>query len=88
MNKQRRKDIDSIIERLHEIKSTFEDVLTDVEGVRDEEQESYDNMPEGLQQTERGEIAQEAIDKLDEVYSALEDLDLDDLIGMLEEAQN
>lgn len=45
----------------------------------DEEQEAYDNMPESLQDTERGERSQNAIDTLesvrDQVLEAADELD-------------
>ena len=49
--------------------------------MKDDEEEKFDNMPEGLQESERGEAMQEAIeqletacDSLDEVISALEEI--------------
>ena len=57
MNTKRRE----IIERsLSLLRKAFDDL----EMVRDEEEEAYDNMPEGLQESERGEMMQEAIDTL------------------------
>ena len=88
MNKQRRKDIDVIIQNLKNAQSFLDDALSDANNIRDEEQEYYDNMPENMQNGEKGEIAQVAVDNLYEVVSALEDLDIDDLISKLEEAQS
>ena len=49
--------------------------------MKDEEEDKFDNMPEGLQESERGEAMQEAIeqletacDNLDEVISALQEI--------------
>ena len=44
-----------------------------LEEVRDEEQESYDNLPEGLQAGERGEQMQENVDNLEEFIGYLEE---------------
>ncbi len=74
MNKERRKAINEIIGRLDELKA-------DIEALQDEEQEYYDNMPEGIQYGEKGNRAQEAIDALEEAVS-----NLDDAIGSLEMA--
>jgi hypothetical protein len=52
-----------------------------LEEVRDEEQDAYDNMPEGLQYSERGDMMQEAIDSLDEAVDAV-----DEVISNLESA--
>ena len=59
------------------------DVLDEV---RDEEEEAYDNMPEGLQYSERGDLMQEAIDNLDEAVCLLDDVisSLDDVVTAAE----
>lgn len=46
-----------------------------IEGVRDENQDSYDNMPEGLQSGEKGEAMQEAIDSLSQAVDSLAEVD-------------
>lgn len=63
---------------------TIENAKEEVEGLRDDEQEKFDNLPEGLQQAERGQAMEEAVgyleeaaDKLEEAAQALRDL-LDD----------
>ena len=45
-----------------------------LEEVRDEEQDAYDNLPEGLQYSERGDLMQEAVDNLDEAVDYLDDV--------------
>ena len=45
-----------------------------LEEVRDEEQDAFDNLPEGLQYSERGEMMEEAIDNLDEAIDYLDDV--------------
>jgi len=66
MNNERRKRISSVV-----------DALTDaLEAVRDlaaEEQEAFDAMPEGLQDSERGEAASEAAASLEEAVGMLEE---------------
>ena len=46
-----------------------------IEEVKDEEQERYDNLPEGLQNAERGEQMQENADNLEEFIGYLEEVD-------------
>ena len=67
MNKRRRT-------RLREANSLLGQALAIVEDVRDEEQDSLDNCPENLQNSER--------------YSAMEDAvsELEDAIGVIREA--
>lgn len=55
--------------------------------IRDEEQDRYDNLPESVQDGERGERMSEIIDALDNVTTALEEAndyinELDDIAGL------
>ena len=59
MNKQRRKAISDIYDKLIDIQSNLE-------CIRDEEQEAFDNLPESIQCSERGERMEEYISSLDE----------------------
>ena len=67
MNNNRRKRISDIIERLESLQG-------DIEELKNEEEEAYDNIPEGLKSSERGESCENAIFNLDEAYSALDDV--------------
>jgi len=67
MNKIRRIKIKEQIEAMEIIKSSIEDIL-------DEEQDAFDNMPESLQYSERGETSQDSIDAMENVLSSLEDI--------------
>lgn len=66
MNKEQRK-------RLAELYEQLSSVLDEVESIKDDEECKYDNLPESLQDSEKGEQLQEGIDALDEVYSYLSD---------------
>jgi len=66
MNAQRRKEIDNIISKL-------EDLKQDIVSMQDEEQGYFDNMPEGLQSSEKGEKAESAVDALDNSVSLIND---------------
>lgn len=67
MNRGRRK-------RLQEVYDALEEQPTALEEIRDEEQESYDNYPESLQESERGQALYENVDSLDSAYNDLESL--------------
>lgn len=58
MNKARRATIRQIISRLESQREDIESVLSD-------EQEAFDNLPEGLQCGERGEAMETTIDYLE-----------------------
>ena len=66
MNKSRRSRIDEIIQKI-------EDLGYDIDVLRDEEEESYENLPESIQYSDRGEAMSEAIDNLESAISSLEE---------------
>ena len=72
MNKDRRKAIGDIYDKLIDIQS-------DLECIRDEEQEAFDNLPESIQYSARGERMEEYISSLEEALDyvdyAVESLD-------------
>lgn len=71
MNKQRRKSISDNIKLLEDIKNNLEDILSD-------EEMYFDNMPENLQGSIRGEESETAIDilstSIDELGSIIDSL--------------
>lgn len=66
MNKERRK-------RLAKAYGLIEEVKAILEEVKDDEIESYENLPESFQNGERGEEMQGYIEMLDEAYNYLDD---------------
>ena len=66
MNRTRREAIDDLIEQL-------ENIQQQIEALKDEEQTAYDNLPETLQYSERGETMTEAIDNLESAESSVEE---------------
>ena len=64
MNQERRKLIRAQISALQDV----EYVLTDV---AEAEQEAFDNMPEGLQNSARGEAMQEVLNQLEEAMDSI-----------------
>ena len=66
MNNTRRKTINQIMEELERLKG-------DIDCLRDEEQDCYDNLPESLQYSETGERMEEAIDNLESAFGSLEE---------------
>lgn len=64
MNKERRKKIEVI-------KDSFLDLQEDLQALLDEEQEAYDNLPESLQESEKGERMSSSIENIDSAMSSL-----------------
>lgn len=65
MNAERRKRVAKLLAQLATLKG-------EAEIIRDDEQEAYDNMPESIQNSERGEQSQSAIDSLEELMEAID----------------
>lgn len=74
MNKQRRTIISNIINKLMLC-------LDEIEKVKDEEEDVFDNMPENLQDSIRGQDSQNSIDILEESIDSLSEI-IDELRGI------
>lgn len=74
MNRARRKELERAVELLQQAQEI-------VASVRDDEQEAYDNLPESIQYSERGEQMSEYVDTLDNAA----DYDIEDIINNLNE---
>ena len=66
MNAQRRKTLAEAIDFIYK-------AYYIIETVKDEEQEAYDNLPESIQYSDRGEQMSDNIDSLDEIFDSLLD---------------
>lgn len=65
MNATDRKQLDKAL-------SMIEDARTIIEEIKDGEQYKFDNLTEGLQQTERGQKFEENVSTLDDAITELE----------------
>ena len=65
MNKQRRARLDEAYSKLIEAYYIIEEV-------KDEEEQAFDNMPENLQGSERGEQMEEYVATLEEIYDGID----------------
>lgn len=90
MNADRRKDIDGVIEKIkaamtmieglqEPIDTCMQEVMDSLESVpisdiKDDEQESFDNLSEGLQQAENGQAMEEAIGNLETADGAVDEV--------------
>ncbi len=62
----------TIREALKKHQSTLEDIKSALEGFQQEEQDKFDNLPEGLQNGEKGELLQNAATALEESCEELQ----------------
>lgn len=67
MNAQDRKQLCKLIDSL-------EDISMAIQAMRDNEEEKYYNLPDSLQESERGVEMSDAIEELDSATSTLDDL--------------
>ena len=70
----------AIADRLDNVQSEIQSVIEDLEYIRDDEQEKYDNLPENFQTDER----QGVIDDIDDIITEI-DVDFDETIERLRE---
>lgn len=81
MNKQRREKISKLKIRFQSTQAELKQLSSELSSILNEEQDTFDNMPEGLQSSYRGMCSEDAIDgmeeaseKLDEVIELLGDI--------------
>lgn len=85
MNKSRRKKLQSIILKLDELQKglasavedyceSLEEIKEELSGIKEEEEEAFDNMSEGRQDGSIGQDMQERISFMETAYGEIEDL--------------
>ena len=68
MNKQRRKRIEAVLNELADLRSRIEEI-------HGEEQDAFDALPEGLQQSERRVAAEEAVSYLEDALTGFDEVE-------------
>lgn len=65
MNKERRSRIRGLIKAFKDLSSTIQnDLSSQVQDLHDLEEEAFDNMPESMQDSDRGTAMQDTMDEL------------------------
>lgn len=85
MNKIRRKELAHIVAKLETLEALRLEIKEELEAVMDEEQEAFDNLPESLQESERGQQMQEYVDALESAVDDLEEIDLDSIRDQIDD---
>jgi predicted nucleic acid-binding Zn-ribbon protein len=67
MNKQRRQE-------LYDVISFLDDAIDRLEEIKNDEQDSFDSLPENFQYSSTGDKMQDAMDKMDEIVNKIEDV--------------
>jgi len=87
MNNQRRKRLRQIaVDIENEFQALAQKFAEQIEEIRDEEEEAFENLPESLQMGERGDAMQQAIDFLGDAESELESFDPVDVLDAINSA--
>ena len=74
MNKQRREKIRQLKTQIDLIKTDLKKVSGELSSILNEEQNAFDNMPEGLQGSYRGMCSEDAIDNMEEANEKLDEV--------------
>ena len=91
MNKQRRRAINDTIDHVEQLRGRMQQALDGfpldelknqaaaihehLDGIHNEEQEAYDNMPEGLQQGEKGADSEAALSSIEAAMEAAQEFE-------------
>lgn len=67
-----------------DLESHRDDLISQLEGLRDETQGSLDNMPEGLQQGDTGQLLQQRIENLEQGIDSLQNIYFEEYKAALE----
>lgn len=86
MNVKRRKELHALIDRLRAAADEASNLYSDLSFTVDEEREAFDNMPESLQQSEKGEATSEGLNTLDSALAALDAI-MDDFNQIADDIQ-
>ena len=73
MNKQRREKIRQLKARFQDIQTELKQTSGELTSILSEEQDAFDNMPEGLQSSYRGMCSEDAIDSMEEASNKLDE---------------
>lgn len=71
MNKQRREKIRQFKTKIDLIKTDLKKASSELSSILNEEHDTFDNMPEGLQSSYRGMCSEDAIDNMEEASENL-----------------
>lgn len=74
MNKQRREKISKLKIRFQSTQAEIKQLSSELSSILNEEQDAFDNMPEGLQSSYRGMCSEDAIDSMEEASDKLDEV--------------
>lgn len=75
MNKQTRKQLAELRDKVDSLKSQLLDFSEQAQEIRDEEDEKYNNLPDSLQESKVGKSIMEGVESLDEIIYNFEQVE-------------
>lgn len=75
MNKETRKQLSKLRDDVDSLKSQLLDFSEQVQEIRDEEDEKYNNLPDSLQESKVGKAIMEGVESLDEIIYNFEQVE-------------
>lgn len=90
MNKQTRKQLADLRDKVDNLKSSMLDLYDEVDEIRSDESDKYYNLPEGLQEGKVGQALQESEEQLEALLYEFEQVEsaFDSLLENFEELIN
>lgn len=86
MNNARREELRELIAQMEKIDFELREISIFLGELIREEEEAYENLPKGIQESERGEQMQNIIDQLHNAESDLDDISMEEVCNQIEEA--
>lgn len=86
MNNERRKALRDLASQIETKIDELSELMSELENIKSEEQDGFDNLPESFQEGARGEAMQAAIDNLEEATSAIDCDEMRGALSYIEEA--
>lgn len=72
MNNTQRKTLKTVISKLDELQGQLSSFIEEITNEAEAEREKFDNMSDGLQQSENGQLLHDTADTLEEIAGELE----------------
>ncbi len=85
MNQERRRRLRLVLKEIEELAMQVERAKEHLQQVVDAEQEALLNLPESIQDSDRGELMQENIEALEGIIDSLGEVDTDEMRRIIEE---
>jgi prefoldin subunit 5 len=72
MNNDRRKALAKLADAIDTAKASLEEIRDELDNLKGEEDDGFNNLPEGLQQAERGQAMEAAAEQMQTAYDLLD----------------